>query len=183
MRLGRLQPITPWLACCLQGRAGLRRACATADRGGKGGGTERPRRREHLRRERQVRGTGLICGAATRRDPRPLAQLSFHELSSGDAALAEDEPRTVPGGCRQSCRHRAVEARGSDFLYLIKAAPPAPRGAVSDAAASARAGRAASGRSPRGALLRDRRAAYEATSLGGSSAVSAGSTCARISSY
>jgi hypothetical protein len=34
---------------------------------------------------------------------------------------------------------------------LITAAPPAPRGAVSGAAASARTGRAASGRSPRGA--------------------------------
>jgi len=35
----------------------------------------------------------------------------------------------------------------------VKAAPAAPRGAVSDAAANARAGHAASGRSPRGARL------------------------------
>ena len=44
----------------------------------------------------------------------------------------------------------------SDFPFLVKAAPAAPRGPVSDAAASARTGRAASGRSPRGARLQGR---------------------------
>ena len=43
---------------------------------------------------------------------------------------------------------------GEDFLYSFKAAPSGRRATfMSDAAASARAGRAASGRSPRGARL------------------------------
>jgi len=64
------------------------------------------------------------------------------------------KPPSLPSQGRHS-----ADLRGADFLYFFKAAPPAPRGAVSDAAASARAGRAASGRSPLGARLRSADAA------------------------
>ena len=57
-----------------------------------------------------------------------------------------EAPEAVPGG-READRFRAsIPGQGGALR--------APRGAVSDAAASARAGRAASGRSPRGARLR-----------------------------
>ncbi len=61
----------------------------------------------------------------------------------------------LPAQQRQQADSRPI---GSEPPYLFKAAPcRAPRGAVSDAAASARAERAASGRSPRGARLRESR--------------------------
>lgn len=61
--------------------------------------------------------------------------------SSGSSPTAKAHKRSPTG---TPCDGRRLRVQP----YLFKAAPPAPRGAVPDTAASARAGHAASGRSP-----------------------------------
>lgn len=127
------RPLRPVPMCC---RAGSSRGRATMQR--RRGADDRPHRR-------------WLATARPPEQPPPACVPSGSPVTP--AAPEPAPPRRRPTASPAWCECRSGPSPAATYSvfhtsFLIKAAPPAPRGTVSDAAASARAGRAASGRFP-----------------------------------